>query len=89
MDPKELHKSRGSGIGSRVAIDLEKLRAIGWSVTSRTSQADGKTKTFFTYKNPEGKTFKSTKAVEAELKMEATSLVASIFNASKKRTLKR
>ena len=65
---KRLHESRGSGVASRTKLDLVKLRKRGWEVTEQEILAGGKKKVLVRYKNPDGKTIKSTKEVELQLR---------------------
>jgi len=65
---KKYFDARGSGAGARIPFHINKLENLGWKVNSRESTVKGVTKVFFSYINPQGKTLKSTKDVERELR---------------------
>ena len=62
------NEARGSGAQSRIALDVNKLREAGWSVTREEKASSSGTKVLFRYVNPEGKTVKSSKDVERQLR---------------------
>lgn len=62
--------TRGSGIQSRIALDFEKLREAGWLIRQEERQSSSGVKILFRYKNPGGKTLKSAKDVEWQLRNE-------------------
>lgn len=62
------HGSRGRGEGSRLSFDIEKLQSLGWKVKRRESTSSGKNKVHLTYKAPDGRTLKSARDVEKELR---------------------
>lgn len=64
---KHLNKARGVGAGGRLSLDIEKLKDRGWSVTTRESTHSGSVKTFFIFRNPQGKLMKSAKEVKEQL----------------------
>ena len=71
-DPKDwsksLHDARGSGSGSRTRLNTLKLKQNGWTILSRESGE----KVHFTYIDPEGRKFISTKDVERKLDADGT-----------------
>lgn len=66
------NKARGSGSRSRITLDFEKLRNAGWMVTEEEKQSTSVVKVYFRYTDPNGKTVKSEKNVERQLKDEGT-----------------
>ena len=65
---KSLHDLRGTGSGSRIRLDLDKLEEHGWSFVSR----DVGNKRLLTFIDPEGRRHKSAKDVERKLDSEGT-----------------
>ena len=64
------NETRGSGVKSRVGLDFDKLREAGWTISEmQSSSAD---KVLFRYVNPSGKTIKSSRNVEKQLREEGT-----------------
>ena len=64
------NEARGSGVRSRIGLDFDKLREAGWTISERQSSSGDKI--LFRYVNPIGKTLKSTKDVEKQLREEGT-----------------
>ena len=64
------NEARGSGVQSRIGLDFGKLREAGWTISERKSSDGGKI--FFQYVNPMGKTIKSSRDVEKQLREEGT-----------------
>ena len=64
------NEARGSGSQSRITLDFDKLREAGWTINQVERTSSSGLKVFFRYVNPEGKTVKSAKDVERELKAE-------------------
>ena len=64
---KDLHNSRGSGTGSRLSLDVQKLKEHGWKVDERKYTCLGSEKVYLTYVNPQGKVVKGAKAVKTQL----------------------
>ena len=60
----------GSGSQSRIALDFEKLREVGWTIKWEERESSSGVKVYFRYTNPGGKTLKSAKDVERQLKSE-------------------
>ena len=67
---KILHRARGVGTGGWISLDIRKLENLGWTVTTRESTQSGSLKTFFTFRNPQGKVVKSSKQVKEQLAQE-------------------
>ena len=61
---------RGSGLHTRIALDFEKLREAGWTINQEERQSSSGVKILFRYTNPGGKTLKSAKDVERQLRDE-------------------
>lgn len=61
---------RGSGLQSRIALDFEKLREAGWTIKQEERESSSGVKIYFRYTNPGGKTLKSAKDVERQLRDE-------------------
>ena len=59
---------RGSGLQSRIALDFEKLRKAGWTIKQEERESSSGVKIYFRYTNPGGKTLKSAKDVERQLR---------------------
>ena len=55
---------------SRIGLDFDKLREAGWTISERQSSSGDKV--LFRYVNPGGKTVKSSKDVEKQLREEGT-----------------
>ena len=64
------NEARGSGSQSRIALDFEKLREAGWTIKREDRESSSGMKVYFRYTNPGGKTLKSAKDVERQLKSE-------------------
>ena len=64
------NEARGSGVRSRIGLDFDKLREAGWTISERQSSPGDKI--LFRYVNPIGKTLKSSKDVEKQLREEGT-----------------
>ena len=64
------NEARGSGSQSRIALDFEKLREAGWTIKREDRESSSGMKVYFCYTNPGGKTLKSAKDVERQLKSE-------------------
>lgn len=64
------NSARGTGARSRISLDINKLREAGWSISQEERTSSSGTKVFFRYVNPEGKTVKSSKDVERQLREE-------------------
>lgn len=64
------NEARGSGSQSRIALDFEKLREAGWTITREERPSSSGVKVYFRYINPAGKTVKSAKEVERQLRDE-------------------
>ena len=64
------NEARGSGVKSRIGLDFDKLRKAGWTISERQSSSGDKV--LFRYVNPSGKTVKSSKDVEKQLREEGT-----------------
>lgn len=62
------NEARGSGSQSRIALDFEKLREAGWMIKQEERESSSEVKVYFRYSNPGGKTLKSAKDVERQLK---------------------
>ena len=60
---RSLHEVRGSGSASRIRLNIVRLEEAGWKIVSREC---GK-RVHFTYVDPEGRKFKSSKDVERKL----------------------
>lgn len=60
---KSLHDARGCGSGSRSQFNRVKLEEAGWQILSRQSG----NRVHFTYIDPDGKKYKSSKDVERKL----------------------
>ena len=63
---KKAHKARGYGSKARIRLDFEKLRNEGWTIEEW--QTTSRSTIQFTYRNPDGKTIKSAKEAERQLK---------------------
>lgn len=61
---------QGSGSQSRIALDFEKLREAGWTIKQEERESSLGVKVYFCYSHPGGKTLKSAKDVERQLKSE-------------------
>ena len=66
------NETRGSGSQSRIKLNFEKLRTAGWTITEEERQSSSGVKVYFRYSDPQGKTVKSAKDVERQLKDEGT-----------------
>ena len=64
------NEARGSGVKSRVGLDFDKLREAGWTISEMQSSSGDKV--LFRYVNPSGKTIKSSRNVEKQLREEGT-----------------
>ena len=64
------NNARGSGSQLRIALDFEKLREAGWMVQREERESSSGVKVYFRYTNPGGKTLKSAKDVERQVKSE-------------------
>ena len=64
---KDLHEVRGSGIGSRLSLDADKLLLHGWKLKTREDCSSGSVKLHYSYVNPQGKTIKSSQEVKKQL----------------------
>ena len=64
------NEARGSGSQSRIALDFEKLREAGWTIKQEQRESSSGVKIYFRYTNPGGKTLKSAKDVERQLRDE-------------------
>ena len=64
------NEARGSGVKSRVGLDFDKLREAGWTISEM--QSSSGEKVLFRYVNPSGKTIKSSRNVEKQLREEGT-----------------
>ena len=64
------NEARGSGSHSRIALDFEKLRQAGWQIIEEKRTVSTGVKVYFRYTNPSGKSVKSSKDVERQLKAE-------------------
>jgi len=64
------NEAQGSGSQSRIALDFEKLREAGWTIKQGERESSSGVKVYFRYSNPGGKTLKSAKDVERQLKSE-------------------
>ena len=64
------NEARVSGVKSRIGLDLDKLREAGWTMSERQSSSGDKV--LFRYVNPSGKTIKSSRNVEKQLREEGT-----------------
>ena len=64
------NEARGLGVRSRIGLDFDKLREAGWTISER--QPSPGDKILFRYVNPIGKTLKSSKDVEKQLREEGT-----------------
>jgi len=64
------NEAQGSGSQSRIALDFEKLREAGWTIKQEERESSSGVKVYFRYSNPGGKTLKSAKDVERQLKSE-------------------
>ena len=64
------NEARGSGVKSRVGLDFDKLREAGWTISEMQSSSGDKF--LFRYVNPSGKTIKSSRNVEKQLREEGT-----------------
>ena len=64
------NEARGSGVKSRVGIDFDKLREAGWTISEMQSSSGDKV--LFRYVNASGKTIKSSRNVEKQLREEGT-----------------
>ena len=67
------NEARGSGSHSRIVLDFEKLRQAGWKVIEdkrKLKSSSTGLKVFYRYTNPAGKSVKSSKEVERQLKAE-------------------
>jgi len=64
------NEARGSGSQSRIALDFEKLREAGWTIKQDERESSSGVKIYFRYTNPGGKTLKSAKDVERQLRDE-------------------
>ena len=62
-----MHNVRGSGTGSCLSLDEEKLKKHGWKVDEREYTCSGSKKGYLTYVNPQGKVVKGAKAVKKQL----------------------
>ena len=60
----DLNHFRGTGASSRIFLDFEKLRNVGWTITERKNLSQ---RTHYKYVSPEGRTVKSAKDVERKL----------------------
>ena len=63
---KTLHDLRGTGSGSRIRLDFDKLKKYGWSVVLR----DVGNKRLLSFIDPEGRRLKSAREVERKLESE-------------------
>ena len=72
MPPKKQLKQRKKKSGSqwRMALDFGKLREAGGTIKRDEGESSSKGKVYFRYTNPGGKTLKSAKDVERQLKSE-------------------
>ena len=61
---------RGSGTQSRIALDFDKLREAGWTIKQEERESSSGVKAYLRYTNPGGKTLKSAKDVERQLRDE-------------------
>ena len=68
--PVSSNEARGSGVKSRVGLDFDKLREAGWTISEMQSSSGDKV--LFRYVNPSGKTTKSSRNVEKQLREEGT-----------------
>ena len=66
------NEARGSGSQSRIALDFEELRKAGWTITREERPSSSGVKVYFRYINPAGKTVKSAREVEKQLKEDGT-----------------
>ena len=73
---RSLHEVRGSGSASRIRLNTGLLEEAGWKILSRESG----NRVHFTYVDPEGKKFKSSKDVER--KLEADGILDQFVNES-------
>ena len=67
------NEARGLGSHSRIVLDFEKLRQAGWKVIGdkrKLKSSSTGLKVFYRYTNPAGKSVKSSKEVERQLKAE-------------------
>ena len=64
------NEARGSGSQSRIALDFEKLREAGWTIKQEERESSSGVKIYFRYTNPGGRTLKSAKDVERQLRDE-------------------
>ena len=64
------NEARGSGVKWRVGLDFDKLREAGWTISEMQSSSGDKV--LFRYVNPSGKTIKSNRNVEKQLREEGT-----------------
>ena len=46
--------NRGFGAGSRLSLDIEKLKEYGWKVNTRECTSSGSRRVYFSYINPQG-----------------------------------
>ena len=60
----------GSGSKSRITLDFEKLREAGWTIRQEERESSSGVKVYFRYTNPVGKTLKTAKDVERQLRDE-------------------
>ena len=64
------NEAKGSGVKSRIGLDFDKLREAGWTISERQSSSGDKV--LFWYVNPSGKTIKSSRDVEKQLREKGT-----------------
>ena len=64
---------RGSCLQSRIMLDLEKLRKAGWMIKQQERESSSGVKIYFRYTHPGGKTLKSAKDVEQQLRDDGVS----------------
>ena len=60
---RSLHEARGSGSASRIRLNAARLEEAGWKIVTRKSG----NRMHFTYVDPDGRKFKSSKDVERKL----------------------
>ena len=51
---KDLHQVRGFGAGSRLSLDIGKLKEYGWKVKTRECNSSRSRRVYFSYINPQG-----------------------------------
>ena len=64
------NEAPGSSSQSRIMLHFEKLSEAGWTIKQEERESSSGVKVYFCYSNPGGKTLKSAKDVERQLKSE-------------------